>query len=56
MVTINSRTEEQVSAMSLQPGGEWGNFTLARRIGEGSSAEVYLAHDSWLGHDVALDG
>ena len=54
MVTINSRTEDQVSATSLQPGGVWGNFTLARRIGEGGSGEVYLAHDSWLGHDIAL--
>ena len=52
MVTINSRTEDQ--AMSLQPGGAWGNFTLARSLGEGTSGEVYLAHDSWLGHDVAL--
>ena len=54
MVTINSRTENEVSALSLQPGGAWGNFTLDRRIGEGTSGEVYLAHDSWLGHDVAL--
>ena len=54
MVTIRGRTEDQVSADSIQPGGEWGNFTLSRRIGEGSSGEVYLAHDSWLGHDIAL--
>jgi serine/threonine protein kinase len=54
MGTNRRRTEDQVSADSIQPGCEWGNFTLARRIGEGSSGEVYLAHDSWLGHDIAL--
>src|SRR5687767_4066894 len=54
MVTIRSRTEDQVSDTSLQAGGVWGNFTLARKIGESANGEVYLAHDSWLGHDVAL--
>jgi eukaryotic-like serine/threonine-protein kinase len=54
MVTIRRRTEDQVPALSLQPGGVWGNFTLDRKIGEGDTGEVYLARDSWLGHDVAL--
>ena len=54
MATISSRTEDQASAISIQPGGAWGNFTLARKIGEGASGEVYLAHDSWIGNDIAL--
>ena len=54
MFTIRSQTEDQAEDRPLEPGEVWGNFTLVRKIGEGPNAEVYLARDSWLAHDVAL--
>ncbi|HEY7514951.1 MAG TPA: serine/threonine-protein kinase, partial [Vicinamibacteria bacterium] len=36
------------------PLGRWGHFELIEKLGEGSAAEVFKAHDTRLDHDVAL--
>ena len=39
-----------------RPSGDerWGHLLLMRKIGEGAFGEVFLAHDPWLDHAVAL--
>ncbi len=41
-------------AMALQPGSRIGSYEVRARVGAGGMGEVYRAHDSHLGRDVAL--
>ncbi len=40
--------------MSLQPGSRLGSYEVTALIGQGGMGEVYRAHDTKLGRDVAL--
>ena len=40
--------------MALPTGTKLGTFTVTRHIGSGGMGEVYQAHDSKLGRDVAI--
>ena len=40
--------------MSLSPGTNLGSYDVTALIGQGGMGEVYRAHDTKLGRDVAL--
>src|SRR5262245_39129083 len=40
--------------MRLTPGSTLGSYTVTAEIGKGGMGEVYRAHDSRLGRDVAI--
>ncbi len=40
--------------MSLSPGTRLGSYEVTALIGQGGMGEVYRAHDTKLGRDVAL--
>src|SRR6202162_6389032 len=54
--TLNSSTGIQSFArpMALQPGTRLGSFEVLGPLGAGGMGEVYRAHDTRLGRDVAI--
>ena len=44
----------QIKIMSLATGTRLGSYEVAAQIGAGGMGEVYQAHDTKLGRDVAI--